>query len=240
MNANELLHGNAYDCTMDGDRGIEKTCMVPLAMDGKTNRRYIIIEAKKLKKENPDFFRRLLAMSYQEIVDEDLDGGPDRKWSSHVWRFTINEQGSLYYEDYDLYLSDFVETVWQDPPAFVLGRKYTREEISKILGGSEIDFLPTEKGKVVCGCFTLDHNPDAPNVVLPGTGSVIERRARIFCEQEYPVPIFLKCRVNEWEYVGDYKAVRHSTDLAEIAAHHKGSITPLSEVTRVIFLQRSK
>jgi hypothetical protein len=55
----------------------------------------------------------------------------------------------------------------------------------------------------------------------------------------YPVPIFIKRRVNEWEYVGDYKAVRFSTDPVEIAAHHKGSITPLNEVTRVIFLQRS-
>ncbi|HXI72385.1 MAG TPA: DUF6697 family protein [Verrucomicrobiae bacterium] len=240
MNANELKHGQAYDCTMDGDSGIEKTCIVPLSADAKTKRRYIINDAQKLRKENPDLFRRLLAMSFNEIVDEDIDGGPDRKRSSHVWRFTVNEQGSLYYEDYDLYLSDFVETVWQDPPAFVLGHKYTRVEISKILGGSEIDFLPTEKGKVVCGCFTLDHNPDAPNVVLPGTGSVIERRAKIFCEQEYPVPIFIKRRVNEWEYVGNYKPVRNSTDLAEVAAHHKGSITPLSEVTRVIFLQRSK
>jgi hypothetical protein len=242
MNANELQHGKAYDCTMDGNKGIEKTCIVPLATDAKTNQRYIIIEAKKLRKENPDFLRRLLAMSFQEIVDEDIDGGDDRHSSSHIMKFTLDEHGSLYYEDFDLYLGDFVETdtnVWQDSPVFVLGRKYTREEISKILGGSEIDYLPTEKGKVVCGCFTLDHNPDAPNVVIPGTGSVIERRAKIFCEQKHPVPIFIKRHVNEWEYVGDYKAVRYSTDPADIAAHHNGSITPLNKVTRVIFLHRA-
>lgn len=40
------------------------------------------------------------------------------------------------------------------------------------------------------------------------------------------------------KYVGNYIVVRHSTDPAEIAAHHKGSITPLNEITRVIFLQR--
>ena len=110
MKANELKHGKAYDCTMDGDRGIEKTCIVPLATDTSTNRRYIINNAKKLKKANPDFFRRLLPMSFDEIVGEDLDGGDDRRWSSYVLRLTINEQGTLYDEDCDLYLCYFVET----------------------------------------------------------------------------------------------------------------------------------
>jgi hypothetical protein len=110
MRANELQHGKLYDCTMDGDRGIEKTTIIPLAADAKTNRRHIIIDAKSLQKANPDLLRRLLAMSFQEIVDEDIDGGPDRKWRSFVWKSTLEEQGSLYYKDYDCYLADFVET----------------------------------------------------------------------------------------------------------------------------------
>jgi hypothetical protein len=126
-----------------------------------------------------------------------------------------------------------------DSPAFTIGRKYTRKEISAALGGSEIEYLPTEDSRVLCGCFTLEHNPEAPDIVIPGTGKVIQREAKLFCEQDYPVPIFIKRRVNEWEYIGDYKAVNHSTNAAEIAAHHKGSITPLNEVTRVIYLQRA-
>lgn len=129
--------------------------------------------------------------------------------------------------------------VWENPPEFVLGRKYSRHEISGVLGGSKIDFLPTEKKRVVCGCFTLDHNPEAPEVIIPGTGKVIERTAKIFCGQEHPVPIFIKRRVNEWEYVGHFKPERFSTDRSEIAAHHNGSITPLNQVTRVIFLKRA-
>jgi hypothetical protein len=93
--------------------------------------------------------------------------------------------------------------------------------------------------RVVCGCFAREHNPEAPDVVIPGTGEVIERTAKLFCEQEYPVPLFIKRKVNQWEYVGHYKAVRFSTDPQEIAVHHKGSITPLNKVTRVIFLSRS-
>ena len=128
---------------------------------------------------------------------------------------------------------------WDDAPAFTVGRKYSREHISGILGGSKVDYLPTKDERVVCGCFTLKHNPEAPVIIIPGTGPVIEPTAKLFCGQDYPVPIFIKRRVNEWEYVGHYKAVSHSTDPAEIAAHHHGSITPLNEVTRVIFLQRA-
>jgi ribosomal protein S27E len=128
---------------------------------------------------------------------------------------------------------------WDYAPNFTIGKKYSRKEISAALGGSEVEYLPTENKSVVCGCFTLEHNPEAPDIVIPGTGKVIEREAKQFCEQNYPVPIFIKRRVNEWEYVGDYKAVNHSTAATDIAANHKGSITPLKEVTRVIFMKRA-
>jgi hypothetical protein len=130
--------------------------------------------------------------------------------------------------------------IWDYLPVFTIGQKYSRKEISANLGGSEVDFLPTNGHQVVCGCFTLEHNPEAPNIVIPGTGKVIERTAKLFCEQYYPVPIFMKRRVNEWEYVGDYKVVSHSTDMTAISAHHNGSITPLNEITRVIFLQPAR
>jgi len=122
--------------------------------------------------------------------------------------------------------------------SFLVGQKYTRKEIKMALGGSDIEFLPTVGGRVVCGCFTLDHNPEAPDIIIPGTGPVIESASKIFCGQDYPVPIFIKRRPNEWEYVGRYKAERYSTDRAVIASHHMGSITALSKVTRVIFLKR--
>ena len=127
--------------------------------------------------------------------------------------------------------------IWDDSPAFTVGWKYSRKEIAATLGGSDIEYLPTVNDRVVCGCFNLEYDPQAPNIILPGTGRVIQREARLFCGQDYPVPIFIKRKVNEWEYVGDYKAKSHSTDPATIAAHHKGSVTPLKEITRVIFLQ---
>lgn len=125
---------------------------------------------------------------------------------------------------------------WEDAPTFQLGKAYTRKVISSILGGSEIEYLPMENGRVVCGCFTLDHNPEAPDIVIPGNGRIIKKEAGIFCKQDYPIPVFIKRRVNEWEYVGHYKVARFSEDSAEIATHHCGSVTPLHTVTRVIYL----
>lgn len=122
---------------------------------------------------------------------------------------------------------------------FSVGRRYSRKEISAQLGGSEINFLPTLNGRVVCGCFTLDHNPEAPHVIIPGTGKTIEYEAETLCSQQNAIPVFIKHRPNEWEYKGDYRVARFSTDPADIAAHHKGSVTPLNEITRVIFLQRA-
>lgn len=121
--------------------------------------------------------------------------------------------------------------------ALILRQIYSREQISEIPGGSEVWFLPTVGGRVVCGCFNLDHNPDAPDRILPGTGPMIERTAEWFCGQDHPVPIFIKRCPKEWENVGHYQADRSSTDRADIAKHHADSVTPLHKVTRVIFLK---
>jgi hypothetical protein len=122
--------------------------------------------------------------------------------------------------------------------AFTIGQCYTRDQIRAQLGGSAIDFLPRACGVVVCGCFTTECNPDAPDVVIPGTGPVIEESAEIFCSQDFPVPIFLKRRPGAWEYVGDYQVESFKTDQQTIEKYHKWSITPLSEITRVMFLKR--
>ena len=129
---------------------------------------------------------------------------------------------------------------WDDSSPFVLGRTYSRKDIAGVLGGSDVHFLPTENGRVVCGCFTLKHNPEAPDIIIPGTGPQIEGEAQIFCTQTYAIPVFIKRQPNEWEFVGKFKVATHTTDESEIARHHCGSITPLNEVTRVMFLKREE
>jgi hypothetical protein len=109
--------------------------------------------------------------------------------------------------------------------AFVIGSKYTREQISDILGGSIQSFLPTAGGVVVCGCFKPDEdmNPDAPEEVLfgeEGDSAGINRAANLVFEQglkSEAIPVFLKRRSNEWEYSGEYLCIGITRDPRVVA-----------------------
>jgi hypothetical protein len=90
-----------------------------------------------------------------------------------------------------------------------LGLSYTRDQINTMLGGGVQAFLPTKNGRVVCGCFKLDQNPDAPKEVLVGVGATRETKARTVVLQQTPIPVFLKREEGEWEYVGIYRATRY-------------------------------
>ncbi len=77
------------------------------------------------------------------------------------------------------------------------GKLYTRNEIHDFLGGGIQGYLPHKNGRVVAGCFGLKDNLEAPDVVLVGSGPMTVRWAKVLCEQEYSIPIFLKKRTNE-------------------------------------------
>jgi hypothetical protein len=120
---------------------------------------------------------------------------------------------------------------------FKIGHTYTRQQIRDALGGGLQDYLPHDNGQVVCGCFRKkDTNPDAPDIILPGNGRDIQKWARVFREQNYPVPIFIKKQVNAWMYVGDYHVERWTEDLSEIAKHATKS--GRRDITSVLFLKR--
>jgi hypothetical protein len=87
---------------------------------------------------------------------------------------------------------------------FVIGQTYTRPEIAAQLGGDWQSYLPHKNGRVVCGCFTADMNPDVPVKVLVGNGPQVLKAAEMLDAQIEPVPVFLKQEINCWEYVGEY------------------------------------
>jgi hypothetical protein len=103
------------------------------------------------------------------------------------------------------------------PTEWKRGALYTRSEIHRELGGGIQEFFPHVDGKVVCGCFKSDLNPEAPNEILPGNGPEIVRWATRFYEQHSPIPVFLKRRTNQWEYVGNWIAESLTSDRSEIA-----------------------
>ena len=111
---------------------------------------------------------------------------------------------------------------------------YTREEIHTEVGGSMQSFLPHVGGRVVAACLRRDYNPDAPAVVLVGTGEGIEQAADMLVAQRSPVPTFIKQGTDGWEYVGEFAAERSSQDATDLAAQARRS--GREDITRVIYM----
>jgi hypothetical protein len=138
----------------------------------------------------------------------------------------------------DLWLT--VPRHYQDCPmsVFERGKQYSRKDIQRELGGGVMDYLPHSGGAVVAGCFSKDLNPEAPTVILPGTGPEIERWGRVFAEQPDPVPVFIKQRSNVWHCMGYFRCVTLADDQATISEHAKRA--GRTDVTMVLFLERDK
>lgn len=119
----------------------------------------------------------------------------------------------------------------------VEGERYTREEIHNALGGETQHYLPTVGGCVVCGCFRSDTNPDAPDVVLAGSGPVIRQKAHQFCRQRAAVPIFIKRASGAWEYVGDYQVTGSSESPEDIAAQSLRS--GRGDISIILYLEKA-
>ncbi len=116
-----------------------------------------------------------------------------------------------------------------------IGNPYNRRQIHDLVGGGVQSYLPHKNGQVVCGCFRKDLNPFAPDIILPGKGPEIMRWAKAFREQTYPIPIFIKKYSNSWEYVGNYKVERWTSDMAEIAKY--AEYTGRNTITSILFLK---
>lgn len=101
---------------------------------------------------------------------------------------------------------------------FQRGAVYPRWQIQHLLGGSGGEYLPNVGGKVVAACITRQFNPDAPSIILAGSGPKQIRSAALFCDQKEPVPVFIKVKPSAWEYVGEFLVDRATDDPDEIAS----------------------
>ena len=100
---------------------------------------------------------------------------------------------------------------------FIPGESYSRDHIHEILGGEKVTYLPQKDGKIVCGCFSSDANPEAPYVILVGGGEdgeehSVEMKAKILEAQDDPIPVFLKRASNDWVYEGTFRLQRVRRD----------------------------
>ena len=118
---------------------------------------------------------------------------------------------------------------------FRMNEVYTRAEIHNKLGGSVQSYLPTVKGRVVCACLKFKLNPDAPEVILCGVRPRVQVVGEILATQKEAVPVFMKKKSNQWEYVGVYKASRDSRKAKDLSCYSQKAKRPLS---RVIFMAK--
>ncbi len=124
---------------------------------------------------------------------------------------------------------------------FDIGVRYTRDEIHDAVGGgSRVSYLPNRDGVSLCACLTLEANPDAPYVILPGRGREIERSADILCrrhrDRDKAIPVFIKRNINQWEYVGNFIVDRDRTSQNEINMHARRANR--TDITRVVYMKQ--
>src|SRR4051812_27919048 len=104
--------------------------------------------------------------------------------------------------------------------AFVLGKLYTRPQITEILGGGEHrPYLISQNGEITAGCFDPSMNRRAPIEVDVGSKPKVVRRALMLGKAKSTIPIFLKRNTHEWEYSGMHRCLRFSQDLRDIRAY---------------------
>ncbi len=98
---------------------------------------------------------------------------------------------------------------------FEINEFYTREFISKILGGDQQSYLPNKGGKVTCCCITGVLNvPDenAP-IILVGDAPKVIKSGEMLINQKENIPIFVKKAPNKHRYIGRFKVDKYTEDM---------------------------
>jgi hypothetical protein len=94
-----------------------------------------------------------------------------------------------------------------------LGNCYSRNQIFEMVGGgSKQSYLPERNRTVLCGCFDENLNSKAPYEIDAGNGPKVLSGAKRLAQAGNSIPVFLKRKSNQWEYVGDYVCTGYSDD----------------------------
>ena len=68
----KLEHGKLYDCKVEHERGIENISIIPLACKKGANLQFIMTDARKLFKQNPNFVLEIIKMDYDYICNDGI------------------------------------------------------------------------------------------------------------------------------------------------------------------------
>lgn len=119
-----------------------------------------------------------------------------------------------------------------------MGELYSREEISRMLGGSSWTYLPRDRGEVVSGCFRTDLNPKAPDEILVGYGKLRISSAKRLVEQNTPIPVFLHRASKQWEFVGYYCGKKFSEAPGEVTTKARAANLD-RQIAGVLYLEKT-
>ncbi|MCE9662189.1 DUF3883 domain-containing protein [Halomonas sp. M5N1S17] len=112
----------------------------------------------------------------------------------------------------------------------------TTDELAQELSGGD-SYIRTKNNVVKGLAVTTEKNPEAPEIIVVGTGVRIIANAKLFLEQQQFVPVYVKQAVNSWRYLGNYKAERYSQDPEVIEKHRKHR--PFGSIDGILFLSSS-
>ena len=105
-----------------------------------------------------------------------------------------------------------------------LSRIITTRELAQLTAGGD-DYIRTKRNVVKGLALRMDLNPDAPDAIVFGKGPRVEARAKLFLKSGAVVPAYVKRRVNEWEYLGQFRATAIRDDYRTIE-RHRGTRKP--------------
>lgn len=120
----------------------------------------------------------------------------------------------------------------------VEGEFYRWRELPSLLGFEPRGYLTQDAGGIVqCGCFRLDYNPDAPDIILPGREGYIAKQALAYAKQKNFVPVFVNAGDFGWEYCGQFRVETVTFNAIEIAIHGERAKRE-GTIAMVLFLEK--
>jgi hypothetical protein len=118
----------------------------------------------------------------------------------------------------------------------VVGKLYDMEQQHDMHGGQLQWCAPTKDGYFTLLRLNPDRNPDAPRIV--DWESSNDPKVRQIQEQtrQKPLPIYVKRRTTEWEYMGRFRVTRVATDARTLAKRKR---VVGRTISYAIYLERS-
>lgn len=117
----DLKPGTLYDCIVDSDYAGREACsFVALAINSRSDCRFLLFGAKFLFMQNLDYIKRLVAMSFDECVADDWGGRPTIPGICMI-EFVLTERGRLVSKAEDAVIEEILE---QDGNTFLAGRRF--------------------------------------------------------------------------------------------------------------------